>query len=168
MSALLIRDALPEDLPAMAALTRAAYADYAQVMTPSAWAALAQAVETALATTEPVERMVAERDGRLVGSVMLYAPAADAYSGAVASTGAPEVRMLSVATEARSQGIARALMGECVRRARAAGAAEIGLHTSASMRAAIRLYEQMGFERAPERDFQPEGAELITAFRLRL
>jgi ribosomal protein S18 acetylase RimI-like enzyme len=57
---------------------------------------------------------------------------------------------------------------ECVRRARASGASELGLHTSESLRAAIRMYERMGFERAPEFDFQPEGAELITAYRLDL
>jgi ribosomal protein S18 acetylase RimI-like enzyme len=59
-------------------------------------------------------------------------------------------------------------MEECVRRARRAGADALGLHTSRSMRAAIRLYERMGFVRAPERDFRPEGAELVEAYRLPL
>jgi hypothetical protein len=36
------------------------------------------------------------------------------------------------------------------------------------MQAAIRLYEQMGFVRFPEYDFQPEGAELVMAYRLNL
>jgi ribosomal protein S18 acetylase RimI-like enzyme len=61
-----------------------------------------------------------------------------------------------------------ALVRECVRRARRAGARELGLHTSASMRAAIHMYERMGFRRAPAFDFQPPGAELVTAYRLDL
>jgi ribosomal protein S18 acetylase RimI-like enzyme len=59
-------------------------------------------------------------------------------------------------------------MDECVRRARAAGATELGLHTSRSMRVAMRMYERMGFVRAPEYDFQPPGAELVEAYRLTL
>jgi ribosomal protein S18 acetylase RimI-like enzyme len=78
------------------------------------------------------------------------------------------VRLLAVAPEARGTGVGRALMGECVRRARAMGATELGLHTSVSMRAAMQLYERMGFVRAPEFDFQPPGAELVEAYRLRL
>lgn len=42
------------------------------------------------------------------------------------------------------------------------------MHTSVSMRAAIRLYERMGFVRAPEHDFRPPGAELVEGYRLRL
>jgi ribosomal protein S18 acetylase RimI-like enzyme len=60
------------------------------------------------------------------------------------------------------------LVDECVRRAKASGAAELGLHTSKSMRAAIRMYERMGFVRAPEHDFHPEGAELVQGYRLRV
>ena len=49
---------------------------------------------------------------------------------------------------------------------RAAGAREIGLHTSVSMRAARALYRRLGFVRVPELDFRPEGAELVEAYRL--
>jgi ribosomal protein S18 acetylase RimI-like enzyme len=163
-----IRDARPEERGAIRELTQRAYAEYERLMTPGAWRALAEAVNSALDTAEPVQRIVAERGAQLVGSVMLYSAAADAYAGAVAQARCPEVRMLAVDPEARGLGVGRALMDECIRRARLAGAAELGLHTSASMRAALQLYEQMGFVRAPAYDFQPEGAELVTAFRLDL
>jgi ribosomal protein S18 acetylase RimI-like enzyme len=68
----------------------------------------------------------------------------------------------------RGRGVGRALVAECVRRARAMGAAALGLHTSASMTAAIALYEGLGFVRTPEHDFRPEGAELVTGYRLDL
>jgi GNAT superfamily N-acetyltransferase len=163
-----VRDAREDERDAIRALTLRAYAEYATVMAPEAWAGLERAVLTALASEERVERIVAERGGALVGSVLLYPPAADAYGGAVRRASWPELRLLAVAPEARGHGVGRALVDECVRRARRAGAAELGLHTSASMRVAMRMYERMGFVRAPEHDFRPDGAELVTAYRLPL
>jgi ribosomal protein S18 acetylase RimI-like enzyme len=78
------------------------------------------------------------------------------------------LRLLAVAGDARGQGVGQALVDECVRRARRMGAAELGLHTSASMAAARRMYLRMGFVRAPDHDFHPEGAELVEAYRLPL
>ena len=137
-------------------------------MAPPAWAGLEGAVRSGLASAERADRIVAERAGALLGSVLLFPPAADAYGGLARPGELPEVRLLAVVPEARGQGIGRLLMDECARRARRAGAAALGLHTSASMRAAVQLYEQMGFVRAPEHDFQPPGAELVTAYRLEL
>jgi GNAT superfamily N-acetyltransferase len=164
-----VRDAREDERDAIRELTLRAYAPYAQVMVPAAWAALERALRAGLAWEQPaVQCVVAERDGALVGSVLLYPPAADAYGGAAGRVNWPEVRLLAVAPEARGQGVGRALMDECVRRARRAGATQLGLHTSRSMGAAVRMYERMGFVRAPEQDFQPEGAELVQAYRLSL
>jgi GNAT superfamily N-acetyltransferase len=165
---MLIRDARDDDRAAIRELTLAAYAEYATIMTSTAWAMLAGAVRQALDGEATAERVVAEQDGNLIGSVMLCPPAADAYGGAVARIDWPEVRLLAVAPAARGQGVGTALMDECVRRARRAGAGALGLHTSASLHTAIRMYERMGFVRAPEYDFQPNGAELVTAYRLDL
>jgi GNAT superfamily N-acetyltransferase len=134
-------------------------------MTPSAWAGLEQSLFTALAGDVVAERIVAEQEGTLVGSVMLCPPAAGAYGGALARIDWPEVRLLAVAPAARGQGVGTALMHECMRRARQAGATALGLHTSDSLRVAIQLYERMSFVRVPEYDFQPSGAELVKAYR---
>ena len=99
---------------------------------------------------------------------MLYPPRADAYGGAAGPASWPELRLLAVAPEARGQGIGEALVNECVRRARRMGATELGLHTSRSMEVAMRMYRRLGFVRAPEHDFQPEGAELVEGYRLPL
>lgn len=163
-----IRDARPDERDAIRALTRAAYAEYAAIMTPATWAGFSEAMRAGLEAEGGVERIVAERDRRLVGSVLLFPPAADAYGGHTGPAAWPELRLLAVAPEARGQGIGRALVAECVHRARRRGAAALGLHTSASMRVAIRMYERLGFVRAPEHDFQPPGAELVTAYRLDL
>jgi ribosomal protein S18 acetylase RimI-like enzyme len=99
---------------------------------------------------------------------MLFPPAAAAYGDTVQAPPWPELRLLAVSPEARGMGVGRLLVDECVRRARASGATELGLHTSKSMETAIGMYRRMGFVRAPEHDFQPEGAELVEGYRLRL
>jgi predicted N-acetyltransferase YhbS len=157
-----LRDALPADREAVAALTLRAYGEYAQAMEPRAWQGLEGALRTALAGDDPaVQRIVAECEGELVGSVMLFPPAENTYGELGGELSWPELRLLAVAPSARGMGVGRALVDECVRRARAGGAAELGLHTSRSMRVALAMYERMGFLRAPEYDFQPPGAALV-------
>lgn len=169
MTELVVRDAHDGERGIIREVTLAAYAELARVMEPPAWAGLDGAVRAALDTEVPgVERIVAERAGKVVGSVMLYHPSTDAYGGAVKRVSWPELRLLAVSPAARGAGVGQALVDECVRRARAMGAGELGLHTSHSLRAAVRMYERMGFVRAPEFDFQPEGAELVMAYRLPL
>ena len=163
-----IRPALPHDRDAIADLTRAAYAEYASVMAPEAWSALEQAIEASLANDDGVTRLVAELDEVIVGSAALYAPDTAAYGNLASAASWPEVRLVAVDPSARGRGVARALVDECARRARAAGARVLGLHTSRSMRAAKTLYEQMGFVRDPEHDFLPSGAELVEGYLLRL
>lgn len=163
-----IREARPQDHEAIVRLTRSANSEYAHVMEPSAWAALEAAIEASLANDVGVTRLVAELDGEIVGSAALYAPDSAAYGSLASASAWPEVRLVAVAHSARGRGIARALVDECVRRARAAGASVLGLHTSRSMRSAMRLYERMGFVRDPEHDFQPPGAELVEGYLLRL
>jgi N-acetylglutamate synthase and related acetyltransferases len=161
-----IRDATDADLPAIRALTRRSYEEFAFVMEPSAWEGLANSIEAALSSTDRRDRIVAESRGQLIGSVLLYPPAAQSYGELTGSSAIPELRLLAVAQAARRKGVAKALVEECIRRAKKMGAKELGLHTSRSMRAARHLYEKMGFIRAPERDFQPPGAEVVEGYRL--
>ena len=164
---LVIRDARPDEREAIRALTLQAYEQYAAIMRPDAWAGLAAAIGGGL-DAEGADRIVAVREGRLLGSVALFPPAADAYPGETGPASWPELRLLAVSPDARGMGVGRLLVDECVRRARASGAAELGLHTSKSMETAIGMYRRMGFVRAPEHDFQPPGAELVEAYRLAL
>jgi GNAT superfamily N-acetyltransferase len=163
-----IRDALPADRPRVAELTMLAYGEYATIMSPESWAMLEGALRQSLADDAGVTRIVAELEGEIVGSAALYDPGVDAYGSLASRALWPEVRLVAVAPSARGHGIARALVNECVRRARAAGATQLGLHTSRSMSAAMRLYERMGFVRDPTSDFQPPGAELVEGYRLSL
>jgi GNAT superfamily N-acetyltransferase len=164
----IVRDARPEDRDAIRDLTLSAYAEYATIMEPDAWAGLRGAVNAALASDDPMERIVADDHGTLIGSVLLYPPSANAYGDLAGKGSNPELRLLAVSLDARGRGVGRALVEECVRRARLAGASALGLHTSKSMATAMQLYERMGFERAPDLDFQPPGAEVVWGFKLRL
>jgi len=163
-----IRPARTTDRGAIARLTLAAYREYASVMAPDAWHALDQAIRSSLTDDTNVTRLVAELDGAIVGSAALYAPDSAAYGSLASLTPWPEVRLVAVDPSVRGRGVARALVDECIRRARENGADTLGLHTSRSMRAAKQLYERMGFVRDPEHDFQPPGAELVEGYLLRL
>jgi GNAT superfamily N-acetyltransferase len=162
---LVIRDARADEQAALGELTLAAYEQYAQLMAPANWAGLRQALVAALANNGPLERIVAVRDGDLLGSVMLCPPAG---SGAAGRMIWPELRLLAVAPAARGQGIGAALIDECIQRSRRAGVSDLGLYTSDIMQSAMQLYERKGFERVPEYDFSPGGDHVVKAYRLRL
>lgn len=163
-----VRDARDGDRDAIRDLTLSAYAEYANVMSPDSWAGLSGAVEAALASSDPMQRIVADDHGILIGSVLLYPPATRAYGDLAGELSTPELRLLAVSHAARGRGVGRALVDECIRRARRDGATALGLHTSGSMAVAMQLYRRMGFERAPELDFQPPGAELVEGYLLKL
>jgi len=80
----------------------------------------------------------------------------------------PEVRLLATAPAARGKGIGRLLMEECIRRAGASRAPVLTLHTADIMSVAMRLYERMGFERAPELDFSPAPGITAKGYQLAL
>jgi ribosomal protein S18 acetylase RimI-like enzyme len=153
-----VRDATAADHDHIRDVTLEAYAQYAEVLGAAWWDGYRRNVMEAL-TDEGVERIVAERHGRILGSVLLL-PASRQTSGW------PEVRLLAVAPQARRQGIGRALMDECVRRVRRRGTTTIGLHTMPMMDEARRMYERMGFVRAPEHDFSPVAGLLILGYRM--
>jgi predicted N-acetyltransferase YhbS len=163
-----IRDAREEERAAIRDLTLVAYAEYATIMASPAWEALRDVLRNVLDAEDAAERIVAERGGALVGSVMLYPAAVQSYGGALTDSAWPELRLLAVSPVARGQGVGAALVEECLRRARRSGASTLGLHTSESMRAAMHMYERMGFVRVPEHDFRVAGSELVMGYRLPL
>jgi len=169
MKGLQIRDALPSDHGVIEAVTLSAYQEYAAVM-PAHWERYRQNILTTLAAVGPAAQIVAEQEGRILGAVLFYPPGSviPAPGGEPVTLTWPEVRLLAVAPAARRQGIGTALMHECVRRARQSGAMVLTLHTTDIMRAAMRLYERMGFQRSPELDFQPVPDVIVKGYRLDL
>ena len=168
MNDLQIREARPNDREAIKAVTLAAYQEYATLM-QAHWEIYRQNIVATLADIQPAAQLVADQAGQLVGTVLLY-PAGTI----VANPGNepitlpwPEVRLLAVSPTARGQGVGAALMQECIRRARQSSRV-LTLHTTDIMQSAMRLYARMGFQRAPELDFQPAPGVTIKGFRLSL
>jgi len=75
-----------------------------------------------------------------------------------------EFRMLAVSPAARGRGIGRALVELCMRRARELGYAGIRMSTMDRMTSAHRVYEQLGFSRAPQDDWSPEAGVNLLAY----
>jgi len=164
----LIRDARHHEYDIVRSVTLAAYEEYAAIMPEPLWVGYRRQLLATLDAPAHVDRLVAERRDVILGSVLLFPATTNAYGSAAVGGGCPEVRLLAVVPAARGEGVGTALMNECARRARRSGASMLGLHTTDIMRAAIRMYEHLGYVRAPELDFAPAPGVLIKGFRLDL
>jgi GNAT superfamily N-acetyltransferase len=164
--ALRIRDADPSEHAAVADLTAVAYGQYEETFGQHWEGYLADLLDVEGRATRG-QLIVAELDGDLVGCVtFLPQYHNDAIPGGFEGGGCG-FRVLATTPAARGHGVGRALVDECVRRARALGATSLLLHTGSFMVAAVRLYERMGFERlANEGD--PELDTRLLTYRLAL
>jgi GNAT superfamily N-acetyltransferase len=164
-----LRDARESDREAIRTVTLAAFQEYAARM-HAHWEGYRQGILNALADPTSAERIVAEQDGAVVGAVMLYPPGTvfPRPDGSRVTIEHPEARLRAVARAARGRGIGKALLRECIRRARRSGAAALTLHTSDFMEVGRRMYEGMGFVRAPGLDFHPSKDLTVMGYRLPL
>lgn len=150
-------------------MTLAAYEEYAKSMPPFVWEGYRKNIVASLDEQGPAQHIVAECAGEIVGSVLLYPPGASAYGAAAdESTALPEMRLLAVHPAMRGHGVGTALTRECVQRLQRAGVPALGLHTTDMMQTAMRMYERMGFVRAPELDFHPTEKTVLKGYRLDL
>ena len=159
-----IRPVRPDELEAVAALTVAAFQQYAPLVSPAFlrdWMSDAGRIGPRL---ERAEVLVAEHAGALAGTVTLYRNG-EGYWMAEWPVEWATVRLLAVDPAARGLGIGRALVEACLERARALPAATVGLHTAGFMAAAQGLYESLGFVRVPSLDVSEEGAPEALAYR---
>jgi ribosomal protein S18 acetylase RimI-like enzyme len=101
------------------------------------------------------EVLVAVLDGGEPVGTVTYVPSGGPMAD-LARPGEAEIRMLGVARAARGRGTGEALVRACIDRAKAADdCTGIVLSTQPVMYAAHRIYERLGFTRAPERDWRP-------------
>jgi ribosomal protein S18 acetylase RimI-like enzyme len=105
--------------------------------------------------------------GRLLGCVT-YVPDETSPMAEDLQAGEAGIRMLAVDPAGQRRGVGRALVDECVARARAEGKARLFLHSGAWMVPAHALYEALGFRRVPERDWLPEPDIPLLAFAIDL
>ncbi len=141
-----IRDARPEELEDVARLSVAAYREFAPAVGDDTWARMERNLSRFGGDSPDAVTVVAELDGRLVGTVEYLRPGGK-RQGLVQAVPEAEacIGRLGVDPGYRGRGIGRALTEECIRRARADGATTIGLATRDAMVAARSMYESMGF-----------------------
>ncbi len=106
-----------------------------------------------------------EQGSVILGSVT-FCPVGSTYRE-VARDDEAEFRMLAVAAEARGRGVGAALVGRCVGLARELAYAGVRMSTLDRMSTAHRVYERLGFTRAPEDDWIPVPGFMLLAYVLR-
>ena len=164
-----IRDAEEGDRDVIRDATLSAFQEYAARI-PAHWEGYRERILATLSNVKPAEQIVAEQNGAVVGTILLY-PAGAVFSSPArpsVTLAWPEARLLAVAPAARGQGIGAALVHECIRRARRSGAAALTLHTTDMMYVAMGMYERIGFVRAPELDFHPSQDLTVKGYRFNL
>ena len=163
---MIIRTALPTELPEIGDIRVAAYRADGFLSPASQYATTLHA----LGHDGNGDVLVAVADdGQLLGTVMVeYWPN---QGGAMHGPGEAEIRALAVRPAARGQGAGNALLTAVIGHAAAHGVEHLVLATLPAMRTAHRMYEKAGFTRLPERDWAPGDAQSrdsLMVFGLRL
>jgi ribosomal protein S18 acetylase RimI-like enzyme len=110
--------------------------------------------------------LVAADGGALLGCVTLILDAGPLRELAAGDEG--EFRMLAVDPAAQGRGVGEALVRACIDEVRRAGRACVVLSSATDMTAAHRLYERLGFVRAPARDWRPIPQVQLRVYELAL
>lgn len=158
-SMLTVRQALAADAEGVAEVIRAAYVTdgYADPVRSPEY--VAELLDSARRIREATV-LIAESGGTVVGTVTCTS--APSPLANIARPGELEVRMLGVPPVMRGRGVAESLMHECARLAQRQNQSRIVLSTQSDMLAARRLYERLGYQRTPDRDWTVNGFPLIT------
>lgn len=164
---IVIREAKDSDREAIAGVLLGAYSEYASVLPEPYWAEYRDSILDSVHGNAPIARIVAELDGQIIGSVLLFTSSEAAYGKPELGIHTPVIRLLAVSPVVRGRGVAVLLIREAARRSLALGAASLNLHTSDMMASAIKLYERLGFQRASETDIY-NGSTLVKGYRLDL
>lgn len=145
-----VRAARAEELTGIRGLLTAAYRQYAADMP-------AELFRRYLADLTDLDRgaghattLVALHGDTLAGTARFY-PAGTVDELALPADWA-WCRAIAVHPDRRRAGIGQVLLADCVRRAAETGAAALSLHSTTFMRDGIRIYQRIGFQRAPEWD----------------
>ncbi len=156
-SQILIRPAVPADYDAIARITRDAYlaAGYFE----SADHPYMRQIQNVEQRAADATVWVAEREGRILGSVTL-AVEGEPYAD-IAQSDELEFRMLVVDPSVQRSGAGKAMVQAIIDHARSLpGIHAVALTTGESWESAHGLYRKTGFLRAPERDWLVPGTDI--------
>lgn len=149
---IVVREAKQGDLVRVIEVLRAANVEFELVLPPAFYRAYLANVLDLRSRLGQSQLFVAEQGdgGRVVGAITLYPDASTEGWGWPAQWAG--IRAVAVEPSARGLGIGRRLTEACIERSRLLGASTVCLHTAPFMEAAIRMYETVGFRRAPQFD----------------
>jgi GNAT superfamily N-acetyltransferase len=159
-----IRDARPDEAEAISSVIHDAYAEL-EAAYPADWSYYYGMVVKVERHFEKAEIIVAERDGRILGTIFFYRDGSQSGQGPWPQGSAGALR-LAVLPEARGMGLARRLTEECIRRCREGRIKTLALHTTDWMPVAKAMYERMGFIRDESFDFVPRECVYAYGYRL--
>lgn len=161
---IIVRPAVPADYEAIARITRDSY--LAAGYFDSADHPYMKQIQDVARRAAQATVWVAERDGRIVGSVTL-AVAGEPYAD-IALDDELEFRMLVVDPAVQRSGAGQALVEAIIAHARSLdGIRAVALTTGGTWESAHGLYRKTGFRRVPERDwFVPDTDIKLLVFRL--
>jgi ribosomal protein S18 acetylase RimI-like enzyme len=150
-SEIVVREARNWDLDQVVSTLHAANAEFEPVLPEAFYRAyLANVLDVRSRLVESELYVATESERRIVGTITLYPDASRESWGW--PSGCSGIRAVAVEPSARGLGIGRLLAEHCIERSRALGARSVSLHTAPFMEAAIRMYERLGFRRAPKFD----------------
>jgi predicted N-acetyltransferase YhbS len=168
MTGLAIREAIASDEAAVGELLVQAFAVQYARMTP----AIVMHPERAADLRSQAEKrrrstvLVAEIDGRLVGTVALYRAGATGSEAWIA--GAANLRLLAIDAVHQGRGLSGALLDEAETMAAHWGASAICLHVRRGVHGVARLYQARGYLRNPAGDLDHLPQVFLEAYALKL
>lgn len=165
MSGLFVRAATPEDYPAIARLSVAAYQASGQLDDGHGYGTVLADV-AGRANFGELLVAVDEADGEVVGAVLFVLPGSS-YAE-LSRAGEAEFRMLAVDPAAQGRGAGEALVRACVDRSCQLGCHAVVISVRDFAAAAQRLYARLGFVRTPELDWSPLPGVDLLAMRMDL
>ena len=153
---MLVRYAQEEELEAVGRLTVAAYGDQVSDR-------YAVAVGDAAARAREAQLLVCvDHTGRLMGTATFVDGPGRWHE--IAAPDEAEFRMLAVERYARGHGAGTALIRRMLQLTGELGKRRLVCSSAREMTAAHRLYERLGFKRAPDRDWSPADGVTLMAF----
>jgi ribosomal protein S18 acetylase RimI-like enzyme len=155
-----IRTATPAEYAAVGDLCVAAYEPF--LSHAGTYAGVLRDAQGRAATAE----LLVAVDEQLLGTVT-FVPG-DGPLRELAKPDETEFRMLAVSPAAQGRGVGTALLQRVIDESARRGNAGVVCSSQPSMRTAHRIYERLGFTRAPERDWSPLPGLDLLAFSLRL
>ncbi|MGG0028257.1 GNAT family N-acetyltransferase [Bacillus safensis] len=162
---LIIRQAVKEDHEAIRNVLIKSYAQYAPQFTEEGWQDYSAALAAAVDNPNMELMLVAEFDGKVVGTLQMFRSSEQAYDNPEMGITSAIVRFLGVDPDVRGKGIAESLLRKSIELTQSWGENVLYLHTSDKMQAAIRLYERMGFERALDKDFVSSSGTHVKSYQ---